>query len=256
MPTTPGPPGGAGGAAGVYSPNAGGRRPNNVNTLFPVTVREIANAGVRDTTENSLFINGHDATNMVLVGKVARRDDHETDVSIVLDDSTGKIEVRRWIDRDTNELATLETVRPGAYVRVHGHVRLQNNKRYVIAHAVRPVTDFNEVTFHFLDAIFVYLHTRKTGGGADGTEASPNQPPQRPQQPAYNQCESSLSALYPSTCLFTLCRNIQQGIHHQQVAQSMPDVSPQEIRSTVEFLVMEGLLYSTIDEDHFRSTNA
>ncbi|CAI5994274.1 unnamed protein product [Closterium sp. NIES-64] len=187
MPTTPGPPGGAGGAAGVYSPNAGGRRPNNVNTLFPVTVREIANAGVRDTTENSLFINGHDATNMVLVGKVARRDDHETDVSIVLDDSTGKIEVRRWIDRDTNELATLETVRPGAYVRVHGHVRLQNNKRYVIAHAVRPVTDFNEVTFHFLDAIFVYLHTRKTGGGADGTEASPNQPPQRPQQPAYNQ---------------------------------------------------------------------
>ncbi|CAI7896354.1 unnamed protein product, partial [Closterium sp. NIES-53] len=83
---------------------------------------------------------------MVLVGKVARRDDHETDVSIVLDDSTGKIEVRRWIDRDTNELATLETVRPGVYVRVHGHVRLQNNKRYVIAHAVRPITDFNEVT--------------------------------------------------------------------------------------------------------------
>ncbi|CAI7872500.1 unnamed protein product, partial [Closterium sp. NIES-53] len=50
--------------------------------------------------------------------------------------------------------------------------------------------------------------------------------------------------------------SVQQGIHHQQVAQSMPDVSPQEIRSTVEFLVMEGLLYSTIDEDHFRSTNA
>ncbi|CAI5506076.1 unnamed protein product [Closterium sp. Naga37s-1] len=269
MPTTPGPPGGAGGAAGVYSPNAGGRRPNNVNTLFPVTVREIANAGVRDTTENSLFINGHDATNMVLVGKVARRDDHETDVSIVLDDSTGKIEVRRWIDRDTNELATLETVRPGAYVRVHGHVRLQNNKRYVIAHAVRPVTDFNEVTFHFLDAIFVYLHTRKTGGGADGTEASPHQPPQRPQQPAYNQyvpppapaaagaaggmgggggafggagggagggrgveLRDRIMQFYESPQNAT----VQQGIHHQQVAQSMPDVSPQEIRSTVEYL--------------------
>ncbi|GJP68001.1 hypothetical protein CLOP_g24757 [Closterium sp. NIES-67] len=284
MPTTPGPPGGAGGAAGVYSPNAGGRRANNNSTLFAMTVREIANAIARDATENSLFINGHDASNMVLVGKVVRRDDHELDVSIVLDDGTGKIEVRRWFEPDTNELATLDSVRPGVYVRAHGHVRLQNNKRFVVAQVIRPVTDFNEVTFHFLDAIFVYLHTRKSQGGAtDGTEASPHQPPQQQQQqPAYNQYVPPPAPAAPAGAagaaaggggggagggrlelrdrimqFYESPQNaaIQQGINHQQVAQSMPDVSPQEIRSTVDHLVMEGLLYSTIDEDHYRSTN-
>ncbi|CAI7898374.1 unnamed protein product [Closterium sp. NIES-54] len=297
------------------------QRPNNVNTLFPVTVREIANAGVRDTTENSLFINGHDATNvrtnqrlpfarvtpllsngLLLLTKNDRRSFPVTTfgsskrptrspgscqsmlpnvlpavplcaswctsylfhVIHVYACISGPPQINLRCCFSVPRVST-----PGVYVRVHGHVRLQNNKRYVIAHAVRPVTDFNEVTFHFLDAIFVYLHTRKTqGGGVDGTEASPHQPPQRPQQPAYNQyvpppapaaagaaggmgggggafggaggrgveLRDRIMQFYESP----QNASVQQGIHHQQVAQSMPDVSPQEIRSTVEFLDLRG----------------
>ena len=39
----------------------------------------------------------------------------------------------------------------GQYVRVYtGHVRVFKGVRSVIAFNLRPVTDFNEVTYHFL----------------------------------------------------------------------------------------------------------
>jgi hypothetical protein len=39
----------------------------------------------------------------------------------------------------------------GSYVRVYGNLRSFQGKTNVVAFSVRPVTDFNEVTYHSLE---------------------------------------------------------------------------------------------------------
>jgi hypothetical protein len=82
-----------------------------------------------------------------------------------LDDGTGVVEVRLWNDSDDNaEQASAAPVAEGTYVRVFGNLRVFQGKTNVVAFAVRPITDFNEVTYHSLEAIFVHLGRVKAMG--------------------------------------------------------------------------------------------
>jgi hypothetical protein len=73
--------------------------------------------------------------------------------------------VRLWNDSDDNtEEASAAPVAEGTYVRVFGNLRVFQGKTNVVAFAVRPVTDFNEVTYHSLEAIFVHLGRVKAMG--------------------------------------------------------------------------------------------
>jgi hypothetical protein len=49
----------------------------------------------------------------------------------------------------------------GSYVRVIGNMRSFIDARSVLAFRVMPITDYNEVTYHFLDVIHVHLAVLK-----------------------------------------------------------------------------------------------
>ena len=63
------------------------------------------------------------------------------------------------------------TAREGTYVRVHGHLRSFNNRRSVVAGAVRPVQDLNELTNHLLELVLVRAHHRNALRSAEQTTA-------------------------------------------------------------------------------------
>jgi len=57
------------------------------------------------------------------------------------------------------------------YCRVWGRLKQFNNKRHVGAHVIRPLTDYNEINYHLLEATAVHLFftrgpTPNTAGGA------------------------------------------------------------------------------------------
>jgi hypothetical protein len=56
-------------------------------------------------------------------------------------------------------------LRPGAYVRVFGTIRMFQGAKSVVAYSIRPVVDFNEVTFHFLEVISVQKQLAAKHGG-------------------------------------------------------------------------------------------
>lgn len=70
-----------------------------------------------------------------------------------------------------------------AWVRVMGSIKSFSGKRHVTAIKIRPVTDFNEIYFHQLEALSVHLYYTKgpigeagaVGGGAYGIHG-PNGP--------------------------------------------------------------------------------
>lgn len=48
-------------------------------------------------------------------------------------------------------------ISPDMYVRIYGRLNNFNNRINCVAFSIRPVTDFNEISYHFLDAIHTHL---------------------------------------------------------------------------------------------------
>jgi len=96
-------------------------------------------------------------TQLSFIGQVQSVLEQATNITFKLDDGTGMIDVKQWIDSD----APLETKKPtpkeGQYIRVYGRLKSFNNKRHVGAHLVRPIEDFNEISMHLLESTYVHL---------------------------------------------------------------------------------------------------
>ena len=69
------------------------------------------------------------------------------------------MEIKQWIDEDDTEATAQqrEAFVEGAFVKVVGQVRSFGGKSTITAYNVKAVTDHNEVTTHFLDAVYVHL---------------------------------------------------------------------------------------------------
>lgn len=264
--------------------NYSARRSGSQNTgLLPLTVKQISQA-VQKPSDDNFYVDGVDVNNVTLVGMVFNKDEKVTDVSFVLDDGTGRIEVKRWIDgQDTHESMEMNAIQNGAYVRVHGHLRSFQGKRNVVAFSVRPITDFNEITFHFAECIYVHLHNLKTTGGAQPTSTTTfggNNSTQAPSHSPYggpvstgaghtgnyaqympsntstvggsmDECQKRVHAIFEEPQSMAA----EVGLHVDDVARRMTGFSKVQVKDAVEFLVNEGLIYSTIDDDHYKSTN-
>ena len=67
--------------------------------------------------------------------------------------------------------------REGKIVRVVGQLRKFNQSRCLVAFHIRPLTDFNEYTFHFVEAI--HTHLNHTKGPVSSSPAPDHSPPCR-----------------------------------------------------------------------------
>ncbi|XP_027331817.1 replication protein A 32 kDa subunit A isoform X1 [Abrus precatorius] len=127
--------------------------------LVPVTVKQISEAYQSGDEKSNFVINGVDLNNVTLVGMVYEIAERNTDVSFTLDDGTGRIKCRRWVN-ETFDTKEMEEVINGMYVRVYGHLKSFQGVRQLVAFSVRPVTNFDEIPFHFIDCIHNHLRTK------------------------------------------------------------------------------------------------
>ncbi|KAL2644861.1 hypothetical protein R1flu_012448 [Riccia fluitans] len=250
--------------------------------LIPLTVKQLSSATQKPSDDN-FYVDGHEVNNITLVGMVFNKEEKATDVSFMLDDFTGKIEVKKWIDGQVSEeLVELRNIRNGIYVRIYGHLRSFQGKRNVVAFSVRPIKEFDEVTFHFIEAIYVHAFNLKRQGGIVGsttpasTGVSYGAPPASTMTPnqsvnmrsnisnqymapasmpvgsnSVNECQKRVHALFDEPANLA----IEQGLHVDEVARRMTGFTKQQVKDAIEFLVNEGFIYSTIDDDHYKSTN-
>jgi replication factor A2 len=96
------------------------------------------------------------------VGQIRNVSTQSTNITYRLDDGTGVVDVKQWVDTDTvNAMDTGEgkpQLLENSYARVWGRLKAFNGKRHVGAHIIRPITDMNEVQYHLLQATFVHLY--------------------------------------------------------------------------------------------------
>ncbi|XP_030541323.1 replication protein A 32 kDa subunit A-like isoform X2 [Rhodamnia argentea] len=234
--------------------------------LIPVTVKQLSEAHQSGDEKSNFSIDGVDVTNVTLVGMVSEKTERVTDVSFALDDGTGRVECRRWLN-ESSDTKEMEEIHDGLYVRLVGHLRSSQGKKQLVAFAVRPVTNFDEVTFHFIDCIHQHLQKCRVKGDAnahsqmeDFSTSTPMRNISNGSQVApTNEISGQLSVdgLKGSDqkVLEFLQQNYAQekGVHRDEIAQQLK-IPVNKIMESIRTLEEEGLIYSTIDEYHYKST--
>uniref|UniRef100_A0A7N0RCH6 Replication protein A C-terminal domain-containing protein n=1 Tax=Kalanchoe fedtschenkoi TaxID=63787 RepID=A0A7N0RCH6_KALFE len=227
------------------------------HVLLPLTVKQICAAANPNDDRGNLVVDGIEAHNVRLVGFISNKAERITDMHFTLDDGTGRVDCTKWID-DVATTREMEKYLDGMYIRVQGQLRSLLGKRQLTVFSIRQVTDFNEIPAHFIECIYVHLYnTDKHHGGAHAqpqmTNASyqprSSQFPSRFDVPALGGSDQ-LVVEYLQRPAFI---NIEQGVHVDELARQL-NLPLDKLMDSIRSLEAEGLIYSTVDEFHFRST--
>lgn len=203
-------------------------------------------------------VDGVEISSITFVGKILNISAQATNTTFKLDDGTGTIEVKQWLDPDSQDQASrTEKLVENTYARVHGTLKSFNNKRHVGSRpgGIRPIKDMNEVQYHLLEATAVHLHFTKgppgqkgvTGNGNTGTGA----------QDGFNDAGAQKGNRVLPAGLSQMARRVynhlntspqtNEGLHMQDIAQAMT-VDANDVGKAGDELVSHGLIYTTVDD--------
>ncbi|CAO1618947.1 unnamed protein product [Sympodiomycopsis kandeliae] len=242
---------GGGGGFGGGSSQQDGSKSAAKNNLRPVTIRQIRSAS-QSHPDADFKVDGHEIGQLSLCAVVRNVAKHATNVSYTVEDGTGTIEVRQWLDSTSDDSGKSTEVQLNSYVRVLGTIKAFQSKKSVSAGHIRPVDSYNEVLFHKLDAIWVHLQMTNgatTGGvkkdessvggdalaGASGDFSSISNPTQR-------KIAQAISLLVTPD---------SEGVTLNDVSRKLPNIARDQIANEIDDMVSNGFLYHTIDDDHF-----
>ncbi|KAK7899166.1 hypothetical protein WMY93_020019 [Mugilogobius chulae] len=168
-----------------------------------------------------------------------------------VDDMTGPpLTVRQWID--TEDLSSQMQPEPGVYVKVYGSLRIFQGKKVLLAKAIRRIKDLNEITSHMLEV--VYAHKQLFGKGRD---VNMNALCARSAGQTFSEeyRRAGLTAVQEQVLHVIIQHSVKDhGISFQDLVTLLDYMGIPEIRKSLSFLLNEGHVFSTIDENHFRSS--
>ena len=191
-----------------------------------------------------------------LVAQVRNISQQTTNITYKLDDGTGTIEVKVWNDRDNNDESPKEqNITENSYVRVWGRLHSMGNKRYIGAHIIRPIADFNEINYHLLEATAVHLYFIR--GPPLGSKPTNEQRDVQMNNSGYggDGLPAGLSATATKVyrCLETTPQS-NEGLHQQDIASRLGMDINEVIRGGDQLMEL-GLIYSTVDESTWALLN-
>ncbi len=143
-------------------------------------------------------------------------------------------------------LIVFSNIREGHWYRAYGQLKTSHNARYIQINQMKPILNFDEFSYHLLATVNLHLKSvAKVSSTHQPTKCvletngfSDLSPIQQSVREIYSQCKSD------------------SGLHVNSVVQCLRNKFAEgEIRKTVLWLLNEGYLYQTIDNDHAKSTD-
>ncbi|XP_076136624.1 replication protein A 32 kDa subunit [Alosa pseudoharengus] len=257
------------GGFGSPSASQGGDRKGRTRAqhIIPCTVSQIKSAV---QSEDVFRVGEVEVAQVTIVGVIRSMDKSMTNIQYIVDDMTAApMDVKQWVDTEDPGVDST-VIPPGTYVKVSGNLRSFQNNRSLVAFRVRPLEDMNEITSHMLEVVHAHMQLSKPQAmmdGGSGSVAMSSVPMSNMGSGNMNNmggggyagANSMVSnGLSPNQnqvlCLIKSCPE-PQGISIQELKQRLSGMSVTVIRQVVDFLSNEGHIFSTIDEDHFRSTD-
>jgi len=249
-----------------YSPNTnseGGSKKRN-QPLYPVSIYQLLNAKQVTPETDDFTLNQQPLGQIYLIAQISDVKHLATNLNYVVDDSTGRIDVRVWVDQEGNDYAhqKQEGWIPGVYVRIIGNLRSFQGKRHVVAlDRLICIDDFNELTHHFLEIIHFHLSQngrKPIGGSRSGGQSNNTSTSYIKQSGNNNNNDTQLNELQNE--IIQLVRtnygeDEDKGVPVETIVSVYKDMYDEQIvRKTVAYLVDEGHLYTTVDRNHVAPT--
>ncbi|KAJ5584841.1 uncharacterized protein N7459_004641 [Penicillium hispanicum] len=253
--------GGGGFMPGETNSPSGGKTGDRDNkTLRPVTIKQVNDAS-SPYPEAPYQIDGADVANVLFVGQVRNISSQSTNITYKIDDGTGELEVKKWVDSATaDSMDTDEGKGPGdgkneielnGYARVFGSIKTFGNKRYIGAHSVRPLKDINELHCHILEATAVHLFfTRGPPGAGAGAGAGGDAVMGGADDYGAGDNKALMSTSPLARKVYNLLKTEPQddtGLHLQQIASKL-NIPATDVARAGEELIAAGVIFSTMDE--------
>lgn len=243
---------------------SGDKRRQRAQNLVPVMIGEIL-----ESREETFRVEGMEV-GMVAIAGILQSVDHQATKSVyTIHDDTGTIEALQWKDENANEANTLEE---NDFIRVVGSVRTHQDKKHVMVFRIAKMSCDEEMETHLLEVAHAKLKIRqmtekensKIGanfGGSFGGGIGYGQ--SQMATSSFVGGNVSGSSLIPGLnsaqdAVYRMLRGCPQeeGMSRDELFQKLGSrMSRPEMDNSLEFLSNEGHIYSTTDDNHFKSTD-
>jgi len=159
----------------------GARKPYDEQNLLPVTIKMLLSATPTTNaggTGQLALQDGREINSVKFVGAIRSAEEQSTHIKYVIEDGTGLIEVKQFIDESTDTAFTREmrekTATDNTYVRVIGQLKDFGESHSVVGFSVRVLSSGNELTHHMLEVVYSGERYKKDRGGqGGGSEMTP-----------------------------------------------------------------------------------
>ncbi|KAK4693201.1 replication factor A2, partial [Lecanoromycetidae sp. Uapishka_2] len=233
------------------------------DTLRPVTIKQVLDAQ-QPHLDAEFKIDDVEITQVSFVGQIRNISTQTTNITYKLDDGTGTIEVKQWIDADATTSMDMTsdgtTPKPklieNEWARVWGRLKAFNNKRHVGAHVIRPITDKMDITYHLLEATYVHLYFIK--GSLDTIKQENAGAQNGNQELGYGGAGGDTMNGRPMPSVSANARRVLQtiknspqnneGLHVQQIA-SLMGMNVQDVMKAGDELLSHSMIFTTVDDN-------
>ncbi|XP_076397171.1 replication protein A 32 kDa subunit-like isoform X2 [Megachile rotundata] len=216
------------------------RRENSkrVENVIPIMIKHITQSN------NDLQLWGMTVHMITFVAIVRNIGNTSTKMTYEFEDETGF----RWLERMNRPDTSINL---NSYVRVYGHIKEQNETKYVLALKILPLTKLNELTTHLLEVSYVTLRAEKmfniekerTGGTATNDVLLE---------------DNNISGLTKEQALVFKAiqaeNDSENGIERRVLKTRIPQNILPYVDDIINFLTSEGHIYTTLTDDHFKTT--
>ncbi|BES89002.1 Replication protein [Nesidiocoris tenuis] len=224
---------------------------NKPRTIAPVAISQIQNC-----PEDGLKIKDIDVQVVRVVAIVKAIEVSTIKVSYTLEDASGSILAVSYVESE--EESTVPVIE-NTYAVVIGSVRTQTDNKHIMIFSIYPVTDINEVFEHYLAVIHVGMKAEHMGMKME-TSAMKQEMISSYGNGMQSSAMSQMEGIEPKyRKIYEIITKTTQesGMNIDEIYASLTVKVPiEQIRAGLEWLAGEGYIFTTIDEQHYKSTDS
>ncbi|XP_050078907.1 replication protein A 32 kDa subunit [Anopheles maculipalpis] len=194
---------------------------------------------------------------ITLVAIVRNVDYSSTKATYQLEDHTGQIDGHLWIEDDNASSAP--NIVPQSYARVVGSLRNQGGQKSIMIFKIDQIDSPNELTTHLLEV----LHARYKGeeNSKRKTEPGLDTNANATSNGGFMESDSVGASLGLNGKQLAVYKAIKShvsdiGISRKELQAKFTHINPSELQSIIDHMGNEGMIYTTVDTDHFFCVDA
>ena len=235
--------------SGCGADTPGGQKPNRPQNLVPVLIGDILCA-----SEEGFAIEEYPVGMVEFVGIVKNVDAGSSKTTYIIDDDSGSISAVHWTDGE-KAVERGEDVSEGMNVRVIGVVRSQKGEKHIMVFRIFSVEGKAEVDAHKLGVVLARLKMKQL---VDKEKSAIGVNPLSNSMVCGFGVSSGFSFPNPKhESVFKMLQGstIDEGLHRNELMERLKgQMSKKDLDDALSYLSDEGHIFSTMDEDHFKTT--